>query len=88
MMTFTLDPDAVLDYQFNWVDWLDDDETITSHTVVPTAGIDVDSSTEDGGVVTVWVSGASGRYQRVTCRIITNQGRTDDRTIRFQVTDR
>lgn len=85
-----IDPDAELDYAFDWTAWLDDGETITSHTLVPTTGITVDNSTEDAGIVTVWVSGATPAksLQRITCRIVTNEGRTDDRTMQFRVAER
>lgn len=86
--TFYIDPDAKLDYKFNWAAWLDEDETIDGHTIVSTDGISVDSSSRDSGVVTVWVSAAEPRYQRVTCHIVTSAGREDDRTIRFDVRSR
>lgn len=84
----TIDPDAVLDVAYDWNPWLADGETITDHEALPSTGITVDSSAEAAGVVTVWVSGATGKYQAVTCRITTNEGRTDDRTIRFTVAER
>lgn len=85
---FTIDPDAVLDYSFDWSAWLSDTETIDSHEFVTTDGITVDSSTETSGVVTAWLSGATGTRQKVTCRITTDQGRTDDRTITLNVRER
>ena len=51
--TFSKDPDAVLDYKFDWAastngsgasDWLADGETISSHTITATTGLTVDSS--------------------------------------------
>lgn len=89
MSSFLLDPDAVLDFAIDWTAWLADGETITDHTIVATTGITVDSSTEDAGIVTVWVSGAeAGGRRSATCRITTDQGRTDDRTIHFSVYER
>lgn len=89
-MSFTLsiDPDAVLDVAFDWTPWLGEGETIASHTTHPSSGITVDDSDEADGIVTVWVSGAEDKVQRVTCRVVTNQGRTDDRTIKFTVLER
>ncbi|MBO9523410.1 MAG: hypothetical protein J7518_17920 [Nocardioidaceae bacterium] len=91
------DPDAVLDYEFDWKplthgtgvsDWLASGETIASYELLPSDGITVDSHTESDGKVTVWLSGAAPRRQTVTCRIHTNQGRTDDRTITLNVIER
>lgn len=88
MTDYALDPDAVLDYKFDWTAWLGAGETITTKTVIGTAGITVDSSVIVAGAVTVWVSAGVVGTQRVTCRITTNQGRTDDRTIVLRVRGR
>jgi len=87
--TFTKDPDAVLDYAFNWSSWLADSETISSHTVTPASGLTLDSSSESDGQVTAWLSGgATGKDYEVTCNIVTNAGREDDRSITIQVRER
>lgn len=97
-----IDPDAILDYAFDWktkthhptdpkaTDWLATNETIDTVEIIPSDGITIDSHTEDDGLVTVWVSGATpiGSSQSITCRITTDQGRTDDRTRPLYVTDR
>ena len=62
--------------------------TVTTKTITPSAGITVNSSTEAAGVVTVWVSGGVVGAQTVACKITTNAGRTDERTITLVVTDR
>lgn len=89
---FVIDPDAVLDYEFGWNDgWLADGETITGHTVTATEGITVDSSSviNSDTDVRVWVSGATKPGPvRVTCHIVTSEGREDDRTMKFNVRDR
>jgi hypothetical protein len=85
---FDKDPNAVLDYIWDWEAWLDTDnsEVINSHTIVETGDLVVDSSTDTDTTVTAWVSaGSAGTAQRVTCRIVTNQGRTDDRSIIIRV---
>ena len=38
------DPSAVLDYVFDWTEWLAAAETITSHTVTVPSGLTLDSS--------------------------------------------
>ncbi|NLD61161.1 hypothetical protein GX645_01745 [Candidatus Sumerlaeota bacterium] len=83
------DPSAVLDYVFDWNEWLATGETITDHTITADTGITVDSSTEDAGKVTVWLSGGTaGINYKVACLITTSAGRTDERTIWIKVTDR
>ena len=83
------DPSAVLDYVFDWTEWLATGETITDHTITADTGITVDSSTEDDGKVTVWLSGGTaGINYKVACKITTSAGRTDERTIWIKVTDR
>ena len=83
------DPSAVLDYVFDWTEWLATGETITDHTITADTGITVDSSTELDGKVTVWLSGGTaGINYKVACLITTSAGRTDERTIWIKVTDR
>jgi hypothetical protein len=86
---YTKDPSAVLDYAFDWTDWLATSETIANHTITADTGIVVDSSTENAGIVTVWLSGGTaGINYKVACLITTSAGRTDERTIWIKVTDR
>ncbi|MGW8177393.1 MAG: phage fiber-tail adaptor protein [bacterium] len=98
---FVKDPDAILDFKFDWKaltngtgnsDWLDALETISTHTVsVSPTGLTVDSSsiTDSSTSVTVWLSGgtADTTYE-VTCEIVTDNSRTDQRTIRVYVRER
>ena len=83
------DPSAVLDYVFDWTGWLATGETITDYTITADTGIAVDSSTEDAGKVTVWLSGGTaGENYKVACLITTSAGRTDERTIWIKVVER
>lgn len=83
------DPSAVLDWMFDWTDWLASGETIISHTITVDTGITNDSSTEDDGKVTVWLSGGTaGENYKVACLIETSAGRTDERTIWIKVVNR
>ena len=100
MSIFTKDPDAVLDYKFDWkaltngsgsTDWLAASETITGITINADSGITVDSSsaTNANTSVTVWLSGGSaGGTYKVACKIVTNASRTDERTITVNVSER
>ena len=97
------DPQAVLDYAFLWQDWLAADETITAHTITPSAAtITVDSSSVNaaavtldgieqkiGSVVTVWLSsGTVDAIYVIGCRVTTSAGRTDERSFKLVVRDR
>jgi len=83
------DPSAVLDYVFDWTEWLATVETITDYTITADTGITVGSSTEDAGKVTVWLSGGTaGINYKVACLITTTAGRTDERTIWIKVVER
>lgn len=97
------DPNARLDYAFDWKplthgregarsDWLGASETIVSHTIIKTpsdSAVVVDAHTEADGVVTVWLTGGEvGKSVKVTCRITTDEGRTDDRTRKIDIAER
>ena len=83
------DPSAVLDYVFDWTEWLATVETITDYTITADTGITVDSSPELDGKVTVWLSGGTaGINYKVACLITTSAGRTDERTIWIKVVER
>jgi hypothetical protein len=83
------DPSAVLDWMFDWSDWLASGETISDHTITVDSGITNDSSTEDAGKVTVWLSGGTaGENYKVACLIETSAGRKDERTIWIKVVER
>ena len=90
---FVKDPDAVLDYVFDWRDastpWLATSETIANHTITADTGLKVDSSAENNGKITVWLSGGTaGINYKVACLITTTEGRTDERTIWIKVVER
>lgn len=83
------DPNAVLDYTFDWTDWLDlVSDTISTKTVTG-SGVTIDSSNQVGGLVTAWVSGGTAdTTATVTCKIVTTGGRTEERTIYLLVRER
>lgn len=79
---FDRDPDSVKDYQWDWEAWLSVGEEINTTEIVESGDLVVDSVDNDTTTVTAWISGGTaGTAERVTCRIVTNQGRTDDRSI-------
>lgn len=98
--TFVKDPDAVLDYKFDWKaltngngssDWLQSTETISSHTIDVDTGITVASSalTDSNTSVTAWLSGGTaGTDYAVRCEVVTSAARTDERTMMIAVRQR
>ena len=88
MTTRIHDPQAVLDYKFDWSRWLEPEEQITSATLAA-SGVTIGSHQVAVAAVTAWVSGGVvGTTARITCHIVTSQGREDDRTMRLLITNR
>lgn len=90
---FEKDPDAVLDYRWDWTAWLDEGETIASHDVVVDQGTVViepsPAPSETDGNVTAWISGGDPFTNSIVrCRITTSAGRTDDRSIILTIKQR
>ena len=94
--SFTHDPDAREDFTWNWVRWLQEDETIIDRTIlVDPVGLTVEeqpaaqSISEDGKSVTEWITGGLlGETYKVTCQIVTSSGREADRTMQIRVRSR
>lgn len=83
------DPDAVLDWVWDWNEWLDDGETISTSDFIVSVGLTIDSDSNTTKTATVWLSGGTaGQVYQVTNRITTTAGRTDDRSITIRVTER
>ena len=87
------DPDADLDYGFDWSAWLGATDTITASTwAAPAAsGLTMHgaSISPDGNVTSVWLSaGNVGGVYSVTNHIKTAAGREDERSMRVTVVER
>ena len=94
------DPDAVLEYKFDLKaltngsgteDYLQDGETISSHTVTVDSGLtkDSDSITDTNTSVTVWLSGGTaGQAYTVLLNFTTSDARTDDKIIVVYVNEK
>lgn len=83
------DPDAVLDWVWDWNEWLDDGETIATSTFITSVGLTVNSESNTTKTATVWLSGGTvGQVYQVTNRIVTSAGRIDDRSITIRVSER
>jgi hypothetical protein len=86
---FEKDPDARLDYTFDWHEYLADGETIVDALVTPDSGLNVDSWDFGDTSVIAWISGGTpGNVYRVACRITTSDTRTDERSINVRVLER
>ena len=87
-MTFTKDPNAVLDYGIDWTRWLAGDQIATSEWIIPT-GLTKMADSKTATSATVWLSGGSvGQSYTVTNRITTAAGRTEDRSFTIRVEER
>lgn len=97
------DPDAVLDYRWDWETegWLTDGDTIdTAEFAVydatggeipdtDTTPVEVDLYSNTTTDATAWLSGGTaGNVYLVTCHITTAGGREDDRTLKLKITEK
>lgn len=90
------DPDAKLDFGFDWVNWLDADisEIIATSTWAADVGLTIEGSppptTIIGGDTTaVWISGGTvGQKYFLTNTVTTDAGRIDERSYRIHIVER
>jgi len=86
-----IDPDATVDYGFEWEDWLAGD-TISDLTVLLGAELSKESQQIDGTTTIAWLSvvGGTGAGTRVlmTHRVVTAGGRTEDRSMYITVAEK
>lgn len=81
MATWVKDPNATLDYRWDYSSWLEPNDTIVAHEVVVAGTVALGANSHDDTTVTVWLSGGTeGERARVTVRVTTADGRVDDRT--------
>lgn len=87
--TFLKDPDAVLDYGFDWSEWLQTGETLSSATWTIPSGITKSSQQESSTGTVIWLSGGTaGTNYNISCKIVTSANRTDERTMTIIVRNR
>lgn len=88
-VSFTKDPADVLDYSFDWSQWLQSGETVTGVTVTAAPGLTVNSSSFTDTSSTAWLSGgvagATGTPYTVSHEITTNQARTKKLTMTIRL---
>jgi hypothetical protein len=87
--TITVDPQATLDYVWDWTVWLAALSDNIQSINVTSVGCTVVRSSFTGGLVTAWAgSGAAFVPASITCQITTNSGRTDERTVYLKMVSR
>lgn len=90
MKGFVKDPDATLDYSYDWSPWLNGDE-INSSNWTAEAGITLVPASQSFTTTTtrVFVSGGTvGQNYTLTNTITTVGSRTDERSIEIRVRQR
>jgi hypothetical protein len=88
IVTYSKDPNAVLDYTIDWSAWLGDDQILTSTWTVP-GGLSQSGVTFSGSTTTIWLSGGiAGTSYSVYNQITTVGGRTEKRTFKVNALDR
>ena len=89
VQTFRKDPDANLDYGFDWSDWLASGETISVSVWTVPAGL-AEGSKQMGDTSTkVWLSGGTaGNAYTVSNKVTTSDARVDERSFEVVVEER
>ena len=86
------DPTAVLDYPFDWIEWLNTAETISSTSVTVSINpltVESNAVNATSKAVIVWLSGGVvGTSYRVSVTITTSEQRTDTRSINVNIINR
>jgi hypothetical protein len=86
--SFIKEPDAFLDYGFDWSQWLEDGEAVVVSTWVVPEGLTVEAEEFTGTITTVWLSGGTvGANYRLVNHIETAT-RTDERSMQIRVRER
>ena len=96
VLTIDKDPDELLDYPFDWTEFLDEvSDTIATAGpgIVPVlftvTGATLDSQQNSAKVATAWVKGGTaGTTAKVSCRITTTGGRIAERSINLKIRER
>lgn len=83
--TYSKEPDAILDFEINWTDWLAG-RTITNSTWTAPAGITIQSSSNNATIAGVKLSGGTWaqNYELVN-HIVTNDGLQQDGSITIKI---
>lgn len=83
MILLTKDPDAHLDYGFDWADWLDGDTISSSSWIIegPDEVLTQDNPGHDDTTTSVWLAGGTLDEDYIlTNRVTSAANRVDDRS--------
>lgn len=87
--TFRKDPHAKLDYAIDWSTWLLSGETISTSTWTVGTGLTTESTGKADTSTLIWLSGGTaGNEYTVANKIVTSDGREDERSFVVQVEER
>lgn len=89
-MIHVKDPDAVLDFTVDWTATLATGENVLSALwlIEPDGGLTLVSESGQGALRTAMVAGGKpGEVVRLTSRIVTDLGRTDDRSFQIRIVE-
>jgi len=87
MTTYIKDPQEVLDYGFDWSDWLETGDTVdTSDWTIKPSGLTEVSDSKTDTTTMIWVSGGTvGSKHKVTNRVLTADNRTVERSFYVKI---
>ena len=87
MKILNKDPDAIIDYVFDWTEWLNGDVISTSTFILSGCTNVLDTKTDN--TTTIWLSGGTNNLTHsITNRISTIGGRTEDRTLLLNILEK
>jgi hypothetical protein len=88
--TIDKDPSATLDYTLDLSLWLQEiQDTVSSATLTATGVTAMSHTIVDGNKIVAWVSGGTvGQAAKLVYQYTTTNGRTDERTIAFNIKER
>lgn len=86
---YVKDPNATLDYTWDWSQYLQEGETISSSSIIVPSGLTLSSSSSTTTKAVAWLAGGTlNEVYKVVNRITTSLGRTDDRMIKVRIQER
>ena len=89
-MIHVKDPDAVLDFTVDWSATLAEGETLVSAQwlIAPEGGLQLVAEGGEGAVRSATVGGGrTGEVVRLTSRVVTGLGRSDDRSFYIRIVE-